>query len=121
MNRKLLVLAGLAVLAVAVVELHQPGRPHSLTSVSRTAFRSIEVGMTRGEVVAILGLPYDTRTMATEADFDPDDHFGTRDERVSSSVLAWRSDAAVVFVCFDESRKVRSGVYDRSRPSAECD
>jgi hypothetical protein len=121
MNRKLLVLAGLAVLAVAVVELHQPGRPRPLTSISKTAFRRIGVGMTRGEVVAILGLPYDTRTMVTEADFDPDDRFGTPDRMLSSSVLAWRSDAAVVFVCFDESRKARSGAYYRSKPSAESD
>jgi len=120
MNRKLLVLAGLAVLlVVAVVVLRRPGRPRPRTSISKAAFRRIEIGMTRGEVVAILGLPYDTRTMATEPEFGPDDQFGTSDGRPSSSVLAWRSDAAVVFVCFAESKKVRSGVYYRSSPSAE--
>jgi hypothetical protein len=120
MKRKLLVLAGLAaVLAVAVVELHTPDPPRPLTSISKADFSRIKAGMTRQEVVAILGPPSDIRTRETEPDLKPDDQFGTPDGRFSARVLSWRSDTAVVFVCIDESSKACSGVYYRSRPSAE--
>jgi hypothetical protein len=123
-RRTLLVaLAGLAVVVTAgIVVLRHPDPPRPVTSISKTTFTRVKVGMTTGEVAAILGPPGDNRTMETEPDNDAIDSdydlFGSPDVIIAQT-FAWQTDKARVYVRFDGSRKACSGIYCPTRRSTE--
>jgi hypothetical protein len=90
--------------------------------ITRARYDRITVGMTKDEVIAILGSPGDYRNAENDYDVSPEHqpaHVFGRGNPAQSWPIIWRSDEADVALSFDASNKVSSGIFCYMRKKSD--